>query len=119
MSDDEFELEDVMMGSASGESDDNIGESLSQLIDMLGDKEHDKILSELTMREIRILTAVESVGVNNDVVDDIATTYRTQKISHKRRGREEFVKGFDAIATMFQNQGEGGIASKIKGAVGL
>lgn len=95
---------------------DGLGQSVSNLLDALGDEEQHKILTELDMDEIRHLAVMGTIA--DDTMDDFIKEYTTLKISHKRRSRKEFVKVAETIGGLVSSNGEGRMQA-VKKRLGL
>ena len=67
-------------------SGDGIADSLSDLLDTLGDEEKHKMFSEVSEREIKHLSVLATTG--DDLTKQFIREYMTMKVSKRRKGRQ-------------------------------
>lgn len=96
--------------------DGDIAESLSELLDSLTDEEQDMLLSDLSEKEIRHISVLESTG--DELTQEFLQDFRRLKVSSGRKGRKELIDVAGAISSVFEAQ-QGGRMDMIKDKMGL
>lgn len=104
-------------GSSSSDSTD-IKAALSGIMENLSDEEQDILLTDLTEREIKHIAVIDTVGEDDDITQKFLESFRTHKVSRKRKGRKELGDIAEAFAGLFEAE-QAGKLDKVKGAIGL
>lgn len=111
---DQEQVQESFEGGLNDGSD--IAKSLSNLLDSLTDEKQDKLLTELSAKEINHISVLEATG--DDTTKEFLNEYRKHKVSNKRRGRKELIKVSNAISSVFQAS-EGGRLDAMRDKLGL
>lgn len=111
---DQKQVQESMEGGL--DDSDDVSESLSELLDSLTDREQDILLSQLSEREIKHLSVLDTTG--DQLTQNFTKRFRQLKVSQGRQGRSELIEVADAISKMFEKQ-EGGRMDAVKSRLGL
>lgn len=98
---------------SSGSDNDSVelATALSELLKELSSEEKDVLFSELTEREIKHISVLETV--DDPLMDRFVKNFRNNKVSKRRRGRKELVNVADSLSDLIATEQAGGIKDKI------
>lgn len=98
------------------DDDTDLATALSELLAELSSTEKDVLFSELSEREIKHISVLETI--DDQLMDDFVTNFRNNKVSKKRRGRKELVDVADSLSDLIAQKETQSLTEKAKSLIG-
>lgn len=104
------------MESNGSKDDKDLATAISELLEELSTEEKDILFSELSPREIKHISVLETI--DDPLMDRFVRNFRNNKVSKNRKGRKELVEVADSLSDIIAQKESTGAIDKLKGFIG-
>lgn len=104
-------VQDEIFGEDEDDSNE-IAEALSDLISELSQEESISLFTDLTQREIRHISVLESL--DDKMIQDFLNSYKKHQVANRRKGRKELLEVAESLGVIADKDENRGLADRIR-----